>query len=157
MTTAAGGGPGETFNARVPEPAASRLRVLRDALLALRGVTERLVVDYEDPEGGLAFFVGPRQLCVVHVAEAGPSVTISLSRALTFEVIKAADMPERVRAVVDRTKEYGATRWVTLPLETPEDVEAFLVLARHKQGLLLPRGAEDLALPRDQTTLEKFA
>ncbi len=126
-------------------------------MLAFGGVTERRIVDYDAREESPAFYVGARQLCHVHVGEDRLDVTISLSRGLTLEVIRAADVPEAVRDVIGRTREYGATRWVSLRVGGPEDLAGVIALARHKHRFLMDGGGQaDLAMPRDQTTLEKF-
>ncbi len=156
VETTAGGGSVEAFAAGVPEPARGLLQTLRSALLRLGGVTEKMIVDYDAREDSPAFYVGSRQLCHVHVAADHIAVTISLGRALTLDVVKARDIPEGIRAVVETTKEYGATRWVNLKLTRREEVDGFLALARLKHGYLLTGGPSDLAVPKDQTTLEKF-
>lgn len=147
----------EALVAETPEPARSLLRALRAAVLAFGGVTERRIVDYDATEESPAFYVGARQLCHVHVGTDGIEVTIALSRGLTLEVIRAADVPQAVRDVVGRTKEYGATRWVSLTVAGDADLPGVIALSRHKHRFLAEGGGPaDLAMPRDQTTLEKF-
>ena len=157
METTAGGGSVERFVATVPEPGRGILQALRGGLLRLGGVTEKMIVDYDAREESPAFYVGARQLCHVHPAEDRVSCTISLDRTLTFEVLKSRDVPEAFRGLAERTKEYGATRWVSVTLARPEDVEGFLGLARLKHRYLFLGGPGELAIPKDQTTLEKFA
>jgi len=139
-----------------PEPTRSLAQAVRSKVLALGGVTEKMIVDYDVPEDSPAFYVGARQLCHVHLEKDRVAVTVSLGRDLTFEVLRAKDVPEGVRGLVDRTKEYGATRWVSVAVTRTEDVDGLLALLRHKHRYL-EGGADELAIPRDQTTLEKFA
>jgi hypothetical protein len=94
-------------------------------------------------------------LCHVHPGNDRVEVTVSLSRSLTFPVLAAKDVPDAVRGVVERTKEYGATRWVTIPIRSTDEIPGLLALLRHKHRYLY-QGVEEQALPRDQTTLEKF-
>ena len=139
-----------------PEPTRSLVQAIRSKVLALGGVTEKMIVDYDVPEDSPAFYVGARQLCHVHLERDRVAVTVSLGRDLTFEVLRAKDVPDGIRGLVDRTKEYGATRWVSVPLAAPEDVAGLLALLRLKHAFLFP-GEDELPIPRDQTTLEKFA
>jgi len=139
----------------LPEPVRALAQAVRSRVLALGGVTEKMIVDYDVPEDSPAFYVGARQLCHVHLEKDRVAVTVSLSRDLTFEVLRAKDVPEGIRGLVERTKEYGATRWVSMAVTRPEEVEGLLALLRHKHRFL-EGGAEELAIPRDQTTLEKF-
>lgn len=145
----------ETLVAALAEPGRSLVQAVRAAVLALGGVSERLIVDYDVQTESPAFYVGARQLCHVHPGNDRVEATVSLSRSLTFEVLAAEDVPDAVRAVVERTKEYGATRWVTVRIDRAEDVPGLLALLRHKHRYLYA-GEEELAIPRDQTTLEKF-
>jgi hypothetical protein len=147
----------ETLLESQPEPVRSVALALRAGVLALGGVTEKMIVDYDVPEDSPAFYVGARQLCHVHVETDGIAVTVSLGRDLTFEVLRARDVPEAVRGVVERTKEYGATRWVSVKVTRTEDVPGLLALVRHKHRALVGGGSEELSIPKDQTTLEKFA
>jgi len=141
--------------AALAEPGRSLAGSVRDAVLALGGVQERLIVDYDVQTESPAFFVGARQLCHMHPGNDRVEVTVSLSRSLTFTVLAAKDVPEPIRAVVERTKEYGATRWVTVRVDRPEDVPGLLAFLRHKHRYLY-QGEDELAIPKDQTTLEKF-
>lgn len=138
-----------------PEPARALAQAVRAGVLALGGVTEKMIVDYDVPEDSPAFYVGARQLCHVHLARDHVAVTVALGRDLTFEVLRAKDVPDGIRGLVERTKEYGATRWVSIPIAKQEEVEGLLALLRHKHAYLAG-SAEELAIPRDQTTLEKF-
>ena len=147
--------PVETLVAALAEPGRSLVQAVRAAVLQLGGVAERLIVDYDVQTESPAFYVGARQLCHVHPGNDKVEVTVSLSRSLTFEVLAAKDVPEGIRGVVERTKEYGATRWVTVPIARAEDIDGLLALLRHKHRYLF-QGVEELAIPRDQTTLEKF-
>jgi hypothetical protein len=139
-----------------PEPVRSLAHAIRSAALAFGGVAEKMIVDYDVPEDSPAFYVGARQLCHAHLEKDRVNVTVSLGRDLTFEVLRAKDVPEGIRGLVDRTKEYGATRWVAVAVTRPEDVEGLVALLRRKHAYLAG-GADDLVIPRDQTTLEKFA
>lgn len=139
-----------------PEPTRALALAVRAGALALGGVTEKMIVDYDVPEDSPAFYVGARQLCHVHLEKERVAVTVSLGRDLTFEVLRAKDVPEAIRGLVDRTKEYGATRWVAVAVTRPEEVDGLLALLRHKHTYLTG-AADELAIPRDQTTLEKFA
>lgn len=139
-----------------PEPVRVLAQAFRSGVLALGGVSEKMIVDYDVPEDSPAFYVGARQLCHVHLAPDQVAVTVALSRDLTFEVLKAKDVPDGVRGLVERTKEYGATRWVSVPLARSEDLEGLLALLRHKHAYLAG-GSAELAIPKDQTRLEKFA
>ena len=147
----------ETLAAALPEPARALLQALRGALLGLGGVTERMIVDYEVRTESPAFYAGARQLCHVHLGGEGLAVTVSLGHTLTFEVLRSRDVPESIRMVVERTREYGATRWVNVPVAGSEDLAGLLALLRLKHSFLFEGGPTDLALPRDQTTLEQFA
>ena len=142
--------------AALPEPQRSLVESLRTALLDLGAVTEKVIVDYDVRQESPAFYVGARQLCHVHTGNGPVTVTVSLGRTLTFEVLKSRVVPESIRQLVERTREYGATRWVSVPLAAPEDVAGLLALLRLKHAFLFP-GEDELPIPRDQTTLEKFA
>ena len=142
--------------AALPEPQRSLVESLRAALLDLGAVTEKVIVDYDVRQESPAFYVGARQLCHVHTGNGPVTVTVSLGRTLTFEVLKSRVVPESIRQLVERTREYGATRWVSVPLAAPEDVAGLLALLRLKHAFLFP-GEDELPIPRDQTTLEKFA
>jgi len=139
-----------------PEPTRSLAQAVRSRVLALGGVTEKMIVDYDVPEDSPAFYVGARQLCHMHLERDRVAATVSLGRELTFEVLRAKDVPDGIRGLVERTKEYGATRWVAVAVTRPEDVEGLVAFLRHKHAYLTG-GADDLVIPRDQTTLEKFA
>lgn len=139
-----------------PEPARSLAQAVRAGVLAFGGVTEKMIVDYDVPADSPAFYVGARQLCHMHLEKDRVEVTVSLSRDLTFAVLRANDVAEGVRGLVDRTKEYGATRWVAVTVLRTEEIEGLLALLRHKHRYL-EGSADELAIPRDQTTLEKFA
>jgi len=155
MEATAGGGSVTALVAALPEPQRSLVQSLRAALLDLGAVTEKVIVDYDVRQESPAFYVGARQLCHVHTGNGPVTATVSLGRTFTFEVLKSRAIPEGIRALVERTREYGATRWVSVPLATPEDVAGLLALLRLKHAFLFP-GEEELAIPRDQTTLEKF-
>ena len=155
MGAAGGAGSVDAIVAALAEPGRSLVQAVRGAVLGLGGVTERLIVDYDVQTESPAFYVGARQLCHVHPGNDKVEVTVSLSRTLTFEVLAAPDVPEAIRGVVERTKEYGATRWVTIRVERAEDVAGLLAFLRHKHRYLY-QGVDEPALPRDQTTLEKF-
>ena len=142
--------------AALPEPQRSLVESLRAALLDLGAVTEKVIVDYDVRQESPAFYVGARQLCHVHTGNGPVTVTVSLGRTLTFEVLKSRVVLESIRQLVERTREYGATRWVSVPLAAPEDVAGLLALLRLKHAFLFP-GEDELPIPRDQTTLEKFA
>ena len=141
--------------AALAEPGRSLAQSVRSAVLALGGVQERLIVDYDVQDESPAFYVGARQLCHVHPANDRVEVTVSLSRSLTFTVLAAKDVPDAIRGVVERTKEYGATRWVAVRVDRAEDVPGLLAFLRHKHRYLY-QGEDELAIPKDQTTLEKF-
>ncbi len=145
----------EAIVAGLPEPGRSRMQALRAALLGLGGVAEKVIVDYDARAESPAFYVGARQLCHVHPGGDALDVTVSLGRALTFEVLAAKDVPEAIRAVVERTKEYGATRWVGVTVKADEDLAGLVALLRRKHRFLLESEGE-LAIPRDQRTLETF-
>jgi len=145
----------EDLVAALPEPGRSILQAVRGALLGLGGVTERLIVDYDVRTESPAFYVGARQVCHVHPADDHVEVTVSLSRTLTFEVLNSKDIPEAIRMVVERTREYGATRWVSVRIAGLEGIPGLLALVRLKHRFLY-QGEGELAIPRDQTTLEKF-
>ena len=155
MEATAGGGSVEALVAGLPEAPRMLLQSLRGALLALGGVTEKVIVDYDVRQESPAFYVGARQLCHVHTGDGPVTVTVSLSRTLTFEVLRSREIPESIRQIVDRTREYGATRWVSVTIATPADVQGLVVLLRLKHSFLF-QGEGELANPRDQTTLEKF-
>lgn len=139
-----------------PEPGRALAQAVRAGALALPGVTEKMIVDYDVPEDSPAFYVGARQLCHVHLAPDQVGVTVSLGRDLTFEVLRSKDVPDGIRGLVERTKEYGATRWVSVNIARHEDIEGILALLRHKHAYLAG-SAEDLVIPKDQTRLENFA
>ena len=145
----------EALVAALAEAPRGLVQSLRGALLGLGGVTERVIVDYDVKQESPAFYVGARQLCHVHTGDGPVSVTVSLGRTLTFEVLRSREIPEPIRQVVERTREYGATRWVSVTIATPEDVHGLMALLRLKHSFLF-QGEGDLAIPRDQTTLEKF-
>jgi hypothetical protein len=155
MEATAGGGSVDALVASLAEPGRSLLQAVRGAALGLAAVAERLIVDYDVRTESPAYYVGARQLCHVHVGDAKVEVTVSLGRTLTFEVLAARDVPESIRNVVERTREYGATRWVNVPVARPEDVLGLLALLRLKHRFLY-QGEGELAIPKDQTTLEKF-
>jgi len=155
METTTGAGSVEGFVATLAEPGRSLLQAIRGAVLGLGGVAERLIVDYDVRTESPAFYVGARQLCHVHADADRVEVTVSLSRTLTFEVLGAREIPEAIRMVVERTREYGATRWVSVRIAAPEEVPGLLALLRLKHRFLY-EGEGALAIPRDQTTLEKF-
>ena len=139
-----------------PEPARSLASAVRAGVLGFGGVTEKMIVDYDVPADSPAFYVGARQLCHMHLEKERVEVTVSLGRELTFAVLKASEVPEGIRGLVDRTKEYGATRWVAVTVTTTEEIDGLLALLHHKHRYL-EGAADELAIPRDQTTLEKFA
>ncbi len=152
---APGGVTVETLVAALAEPARSLVQAVRAGVLGLGGVSERLIVDYDVRQESPAFYVGARQLCHVHTGDGPVTVTVSLGHAFTFEVLKSAQVPSSIRGVVERTREYGATRWVNVTVATPEDVRGLVALLALKHGFLM-QGEGELATPRDQTTLEKF-
>jgi len=156
MEATAGGGSVEALVAGLPEPTRAIVQSLRDALMNLGGVSEKVIVDYDVRTESPAFYVGARQLCHVHAGDGPVSVTVSLGRTLTFEVLKSREIPESIRQIVERTREYGATRWVSVAIANEGDVAGLLALLRLKHGFLF-QGAGELSMPRDQTTLEKFA
>ncbi|TLZ52088.1 MAG: DUF3788 family protein [Methanobacteriota archaeon] len=155
MEGTAGGASVEGLVAGLPEPARAVVQALRGALLGLGGVSEKVIVDYDVRQESPAFYVGARQLCHVHAGDGPVSVTVSLGRTLTFEVLRSRAIPEAIRNVVERTREYGATRWVSVTIATPADVEGLIPLLRLKHSFLFESEGE-LAIPRDQTTLEAF-
>lgn len=155
MEATAGAGSVEGLVAALAEPGRSILQALRGALLGLGGVTEKLIVDYDVRTESPAFYVGARQLCHVHPGNDDVEVTVSLSRTLTFEVLNSREVPEAIRMVVERTREYGATRWVGVKISNVGEIPGLLVLVRLKHRFLY-QGGEELALPKDQMTLEKF-
>jgi len=155
MEPTAGGASVEALVAALPEAPRALVQSLRGALLALGGVTEKVIVDYDVRQESPAFYVGARQLCHVHTGDGPVSVTVSLSRTLTFEVLKSREIPDSIRQVVERTREYGATRWVSVTIATTGDVQGLIALLRRKHSFLF-QGQGELAIPRDQTTLEKF-
>ena len=146
----------EALVAGLAEPGRSLLQGIRSVLLPLGGVTEKLIVDYDAKTESPAFYVGARQLCHVHPYADKADVTVSLSRTLTFEVLGAKEIPEGIRGLVERTREYGATRWVSVPIKDLADLPGLLALLRLKHRFLFQGGGE-LAIPRDQTTIDKFA
>ena len=156
MEATAGGGSVEALVAALPEAARAIVQALRGALLNLGGVTEKVIVDYDVRQESPAFYVGARQLCHVHAGDGPVTVTVSLGRTLTFDVLRSREIPEGIRQLVERTREYGATRWVSVSLAAPEDVAGLLGLLRLKHSFLFP-SVDEPSLPRDQTTLEKFA
>jgi len=145
----------EDLVAALPEPGRSILQAVRGAFLGLGGVTERLIVDYDVRTESPAFYVGARQLCHVHPGDDHVEVTVSLSRTLTFEVLSSREVPEPIRMVVERTREFGATRWVAVRISEVDGIPGLLALVRLKHRFLY-EGAGELAIPRDQTTLERF-
>ena len=155
MEATAGGGSVEALVAGLPEPTRAIVQSLRDALMNLGGVSEKVIVDYDVRTESPAFYVGSRQLCHVHAGDGPVSVTVSLGRTLTFEVLKSREIPESIRQIVERTREYGATRWVSVTIATTGDVQGLIALLRRKHSFLF-QGQGELAIPRDQTTLEKF-
>ncbi|HEV8595547.1 MAG TPA: DUF3788 family protein [Thermoplasmata archaeon] len=155
MEATAGSGSVEALVAALGEPGRSLLQALRAAVLQLGGVSEKLIVDYDVRSESPAFYVGARQLCHAHPMDDKVEVTVSLSRTLTFEVLASREIPEAVRMVVERTREYGATRWMTVPVAKAEEIPGVMTLVRLKHRFLY-EGSDDLAIPKDQTTLEKF-
>ena len=155
MEATAGGGSVEALVAGLPEPARALVQSLRGALLGFGGVTEKVIVDYDVRQESPAFYVGARQLCHVHAGNGPVTVTVSLGRTFTFEVLKSKEIPEAIRQLVERTREYGATRWVSVTVAGEADVAALLVLLRFKHAFLFPT-VDEPTLPRDQRTLEAF-
>lgn len=155
METTAGAGSVEALVAGFRDPGRSLLQAIRGALLGLGGVAEKLIVDYDVRTESPAFYVGARQLCHLHPGDDGVEVTVSLSRTLTFEVLNSREVPESIRMIVERTREYGATRWVGVKIVRAEEIPGILVLVRLKHRFLYEGGGE-LAIPKDQMTLEKF-
>lgn len=155
MEATAGTGSVEALVAALGEPGRSLLQSIRAEVLSLGGVAERLIVDYDVRTESPAFYVGARQLCHLHPSDDSVEVTVSLSRTLTFEVLNSRDIPESIRMVVERTREYGATRWVSVKIANAGEIPGPLALVRLKHRFLY-EGEGELALPKDQMTLEKF-
>lgn len=118
-------------------PRGSLLEAIRDAALALEGAEERTVYDGFCREWTPAYYLGKRQLFHVHDFRGGLRATMFIGvRTLQPVILDSDQVSPEIRDHVAETSAGRGTKQVKFPLESMDDVEAFMHLVRVKWAAL---------------------
>ena len=116
------------------------LACLREWVMALEGVEERVLYDGFCRQWTPAYYIGARQLFHVHNFRSGLRATMFVGeKTLQPVLLDSDDVPEEQRLMVDSTRGYRGTKQVKVPLATVEDVMGLIELVRVKSGFLQSR------------------
>jgi Protein of unknown function (DUF3788) len=120
---------------------ADRFRELRDALLALSGVTEQ--VRFMGPmwRWTWEYGMGNRKLCWLHVMRNSVDVTFTLSENDESRLGKSGRLAKSIAKAIEEGQRTGPVKWCWLGLDDRRVAEAFLNLARRKAEWLAERPA----------------
>ena len=106
---------------------------LRDVALLLPLVEERTLYDGFCREWTPAYYSGDRQLFHVHNFRRGLRATMFVSvKAFEPVILGSSDLASEIQALVADSKENRGTKQVKIPMESPEQVDAFTALVRLK-------------------------
>jgi len=119
------------------EPKSTILAWLRDMVLSLPEVEERTVYDGFCREWTPAYYVGDRQLFHVHNFRSGLRATLFVGvRTLEPAILESETVAPELRLLVARTSGHRGRKMVKVPVNSSEDVGAFMGLVSVKWKFL---------------------
>jgi len=116
----------------LPPALAARFRRLREGLQKLPGVVEHVKFMGPSWQWSWEYAVGHRKLCWVHVMQAGPAITFTLSDAEESKALKVPRLPAAIGSAIQSAQRTGPVRWCALELGDQKAVDAFLGFVRRK-------------------------
>ena len=116
----------------LPGPVASRFRLARTGVLALRGVAEQ--VRFMGAPWGWTweYGIGSRKVCWIHPITSGASATFTLTDEEESRTLAMTRLAEVVREAVRDGQRTGPVKWCWIALNDRRTIEIFLGLVRRK-------------------------
>lgn len=120
----------------LPPNAAHRFRLLRDGLLRLPEIRERVRYMGDPWRWAWEYGRGPRKLCWLHIMETGVAGTFTLTQVEESQLDAGPRLAAVVRRAVDAGQRTGPVRWCGIEFTDVRSVEGFLGFARRKAAWL---------------------
>jgi hypothetical protein len=123
----------------LPGHAAARFRALREGLLRMEDVGERVRYMGVPWRWTWEYGVGNRKLCWVHVIGSAISVTFTVSAVEEDRISKLPRLSADIARALTEAQRTGPVKWCWLELADRRAVDAFLRLAARKLEWLTER------------------
>ncbi len=116
----------------LPPNAAHRFRRLRQGLLSLPEIRERVRFMGEPWRWAWEYGRGPRKLCWLHIMETGVAGTFTVSQAEEAQLRSGSKPAAVVLRALDAGQATGPVRWCWVEFPDIRSVEGFLGFVRRK-------------------------
>lgn len=114
----------------LPPIAARQFEALRDGLLSLPGIRERVKYQGEPWRWVWEYSSGSRRVCWLHVMETGLAGTFPIAAADEGELLASVDPGGPVAKAIRTGQRTGPVKWCWLGLEDGRAMDAFVRFAR---------------------------
>ena len=134
----------------LPPLAAGRFRTLRDGLLDLKDVTERVRFMGAQWRWAWEYGLPGRRLCWLHVMETGVGGTFTISDEEERPLLRTQRLSAVIARAVRDGQRTGPVRWCWVEFGERRTVEAFLGFMKRKAALVRTTPAESRIFGRSK-------
>lgn len=121
----------------LPPLAAARFRMVREGLLDLPRVTERVRYMSEPWHWAWEYGVQGRRLCWLHVMETGTGASFYVSDEEAPALLSGARLSAVMEQSIGQSQRVGPLRWCWIEFTERRVVEAFLTFMKRKASITL--------------------